>query len=401
MVAERTGPHSPVKLSGSVPPLAEFFHQRPETGLDLRVGLYPGDTVVLTHGAETASAPAGQGGTGKTQIAVAFSHALWGARAVDALVWVPATSREAIVTGFAQAARTVGAADRALPAEAAAGRFTGWLAHTRRPWALILDDLVSPADLEGLWPAGQGGQVVITTGLPEAAFHGGPRIAPVGGFSRREVLAYLSARLTDFPDQRAEALDLGADLDGLPLALAQAAAVMSLNRLSCREYRGRLGERREHMAAVRVDGISPAVLATWSLAAECAHELPPAGVAWPALALAAMLDPHGIPGAVLTSPAGCSYVAGPAEHRGSGGPDPGPRGHDQPGPGRPGQHRPGQRGQDGADAPERPGRRARLPAGRGLRAGRAGRRGGPAAGLAGGGREPGPARAGPARAGRL
>ena len=309
MVAERTGPRSPVKLSGSVPPLAESFHQRPETGLDLRAGLYPGDTVVLTHGEETASAPAAQGGTGKTQIAVAFSHALWGARAVDALVWVPATSREAIVTGFAEGARTVGAADQALPAEAAAGRFTGWLAHTRRPWALILDDLASLADLEDLWPAGPAGQVVITTGLPDAAFPAGPRIAPVGRFSRREVLAYLSSRLTDFPEQRAEALDLGADLDGLPLALGQAAAVMSLNRLSCREYRGRLGERREHMSSVRVDGVSPAVLATWSLAAECAHELPPAGAAWPALALAAMLDPHGIPGAVLTSPAGCSYVA--------------------------------------------------------------------------------------------
>ena len=310
MVAERTGPHSPVKLSGSVPPLAEFFHQRPETGLDLRVGLYPGDTAVLTHGAETASAPAGQGGTGKTQIAVAFSHALWGARAVDALVWVPATSREAIVTGFAQAARTVGAADHALPAEAAAGRFTGWLAHTRRPWALILDDLVSPADLEGLWPAGQGGQVVITTGLPEAAFQGGPRIAPVGGFSRREVLAYLSARLTDFPDQRAEALDLGADLDGLPLALAQAAAVMSLSRLSCREYRRRLGERREHMATVRVDGVPPPCWrpGRWRRSAptNCRRR------AWPGLPSRwpPCSNPHGIPGAVLTSPAGCSYVAG-------------------------------------------------------------------------------------------
>ena len=310
MVAERTGPHTPVKLSGSIPPLAESFHQRPETGLDLRAGLYPGDTVVLTHGEETASAPASQGGTGKTQIAVAFSHALWGARAVDVLVWVPATSREAIVTGFAQAARTVGAAGQALPAEAAAGRFIGWLAHSRRPWALILDDLASLADLQGLWPAGPAGQVVITTGLPEAAIQAGPRIAPVGGFSRREVLAYLSARLTDFPDQRAQALDLGADLDGLPLALAQAAAVMGLKRLSCRDYRGRLTERREHMSAVRVDGVSPAVLATWSLAAECAHELPPAGAAWPALALAAMLDPYGIPGAVLTSPAGCGYVAG-------------------------------------------------------------------------------------------
>jgi tetratricopeptide (TPR) repeat protein len=297
-------------LSGAIPPLAESFHQRPETGLDLRAGLYPGDTVVLTHGQDTAATPAAQGGTGKTQIAVAFSHALWGARAVDVLVWVPATSREAIVTGFAQAAGTVGVADQAQPAEAAAGRFTGWLAHTRRPWALILDNLASLADLEDLWPAGLAGQVVITTGLPAALFPAGPRIAPVGGFSRREVLAYLSARLTDFPGQRAEALDLGADLDGLPLALAQAAAVMTLNRLSCREYRGRLGERRQHMSAIRVDGVSPAVLATWSLAAESAHELPPAGAAWPALALAAMLDSHGIPGAVITSPAGCSYVAG-------------------------------------------------------------------------------------------
>ncbi len=312
MVAERTGtpPPSPVKLCGIIPPLADSFHQRPETGLDLRAGLYPGDTVVLTHGEETASAPAAQGGTGKTQLAVAFTHALWGARAVDALVWVSATSREAIITGFAQAARMVGAADQALSAEAAAVRFIGWLAHTRRPWALILDDLVRLDDLENLWPAGTAGQVVITTRLPQTVFQAGPRIAPVGGFSRREVLAYLSARLTEFPDQRAEALDLGEDLDGLPLALAQAAAVMSVNRLSCREYRGRLRERREHMSAVRVDGVSPAVLATWSLAAECAHELPPAGAAWPALALAAMLDPHGIPGAVLTSRAGCGYVAG-------------------------------------------------------------------------------------------
>ena len=322
MVAERTGtpPHSRVKLSGIIPPLAESFHQRPETGLDLRAGLYPGDTVVLTHGKDTDVAPAAQGGTGKTQLAAAFTHALWGARAVDALVWVPATSREAIITGFAQAAVTVGAAEAALPAEAAADRFTGWLARTRRPWALVLDDLVSLADLGNLWPAGPAGQVVITTRLPETVFRGepspapsaaaGPRIAPVGGFSPREVLAYLGARLTDYPDQRADALDLGEDLGGLPLGLAQAAAVMTVDRLSCREYRGRFGERREHMSAMRIDGLAPAVLATWSLAAECAHRLPPAGVAWPALALAAMLDPDGIPGAVLTSPAGCGYIAG-------------------------------------------------------------------------------------------
>ena len=176
VVAERAGappPSSPVRLSGSIPPLAESFHQRPETGLDLRAGLYPGDTVVLTHGEETPIAPTAQGGTGKTQLAVAFTHALWAARAVEALVWVTASSRDAIVTGFAQAASAVGAADPGLGAEAAADGFITWLAHTRRPWALILDDLASLDDLAGLWPAGPAGQVVITTRLPETAFRTG------------------------------------------------------------------------------------------------------------------------------------------------------------------------------------------------------------------------------------
>ena len=132
----------------------------------------------------------------------------------------------------------------------------------------------------------------------------------MGGFSRREALSYLSSRLTDYAEQRIEALDLAEDLDGLPIGLAQAAAVMNANRLSCQEYRAQFGERRAYMSGQPVEGVSPAILATWSLAAECAHQLVPAGLAWPALALSAVLDPHGIPGAVLTSPAACGFIAG-------------------------------------------------------------------------------------------
>ena len=136
---------------------------------------------------------------------------------------------------------------------------------------------------------------------------GNVRVVPVPGLSRREALAYLSSRLTDYPDQRIEALDLGEDLDGLPLALGQATAVINARQQGCREYRAALAER-PHMTGV--DRASATVLATWSLAAECAHELPPAGLAWPTLVLAAMMDHHGMPGAVLTSPAACSYIAG-------------------------------------------------------------------------------------------
>ena len=305
-----TPSHTPVTLSGIVPPISDSYHPRPETGPDL--ALRPGETVVLTA----------QGGTGKTELAAEFAHARLGARDVEVLVWVGATGRDAILSGFAQAANAAGAADLSLGAQAAAARFAAWLTRTRRSWALIIDDLRDAADLDGLWPAGPAGQVVMTTRLPALAVQGafgitsGLRIVPVGGFSRREAMSYLTERLIDHPDQRIEALDLGEDLGALPLSMAQAAAVMTVDELGCREYRAKLGERREHMLGVA--DVPDTVLAAWSLAAERADELPPAGLAWPTLALAAVLGAHGIPGAVLTCPAACGYITGRASMAGQG-----------------------------------------------------------------------------------
>ena len=132
----------------------------------------------------------------------------------------------------------VDAAEPDEGAETAAARFVAWLAHTRRPWALILDDLAELSDLDELWPAGPAGpgpdhhqaarpRVRPAAGRRRAADGTDLRVVPVPGLSRREALDYLTSRLTDYPDQRIEALDLGEDLDGLPLALAQAAAVMT------------------------------------------------------------------------------------------------------------------------------------------------------------------------------
>jgi len=310
-----TSSGSGVLLSGTVPPLADAYYPREQSGPDLASSLPPGETVVLIHGEETGQAPADQGGTGKTQLAVEFTHAMWNSRAVEVLIWVNASSRESVITGFAQAANTVDASQPDEGAETAAARFVSWLANTRRPWALVLDDLAELSDLEELWPTGSSGRVLITTRLPASAFEDAIimedrdlRVVPVPGLNRREALDYVTSRLTEYPDQRIEALDLGEDLDGLPLALAQATATMSARRQGCREYRALLAGRMPHMTAV--PGASAAVLATWSIAAECAHELPPAGLAWPTLVLAAMLDHHGVPGSVLTSPAACGYFAG-------------------------------------------------------------------------------------------
>jgi tetratricopeptide (TPR) repeat protein len=304
-----TSTHPEILLSGIVPPLADPYYTRAETGPDLASSLQAGEAAVLVHGEESDVAPVTQGGTGKTQLAVEFAHAMWNGRLVEVLVWVTATNAEAVLTGFAQAASMVDAGLASEGAEVAAARFVSWLTQTERPWALIIDDLNDLADLQHLWPGGASGRTLITTRLPAESFETMDiRVVPVPGLNRREALSYLSSRLTDHPDQRIEALDLGEDLAGLPLALGQATAVINARQQGCREYRATLAERRKHMSGV--DGASDTVLAAWSLAAECAHELPPGGLAWPTLVLAAMMDHHGIPGAVMTSPSACSYIAG-------------------------------------------------------------------------------------------
>ena len=308
MGAQRAG--APV-LTGSVPPLAPFYHARQETGFGLADALRPGETILLVP------ALLGTGGTGKTQLAVGFAHAMWSARAVDLLAWIPAGNRSAIIAGYARAAADldllVDDGPSAGTAESAAQRFLGWLRTTERRWAVILDGVASPVDVDGLWPRGPAGQVVVTSQLRESelAWSGANVTAhAVAGFSRREALAYLNARLTAFPDQRIEALDLAEDLGGLPLALAQAAAVVAVAESTCRDYRAEYAVRLRTTTETLVEGCPQSLLATWSLAVEHAHELPPAGLSWPALVFASALDSSGIPAAVLTSPAACAFITG-------------------------------------------------------------------------------------------
>ena len=297
-------------LSGVVPPLADSYFSRAETGLGLTDGMRPGETIVLARKGLPGEAQLTEG-VGKTQLAVGFAHAAWNAGALDLLVWVPASSREAIVASYAQAAGELDSDRPGEIADDAAKRFLDWLSRTRRRWALILDDLAATADLEGLWPHGATGQVLVTTRIPQSELLAPDRtVFGVDPFSRREALGYLNARLTGYPDQRIESLDLAEDLAGLPVSLAQAAAMIMEGDITAREFRATYAERHQATTGSVIDGCPPSMLATWSLAVERAHQLAPAGLAWPALALAAVLTTDGIPAAVLTSPAACSYITG-------------------------------------------------------------------------------------------
>ena len=133
------------------------------------------------------------------------------------------------------------------------------------------------------------------------------RIVQAGAFSRREAMNYLHAKLHVDPDQWVGALDLATELGFLPIAVAQAGALMAATGIDCREYRLRMVEQRGHLRTP-AGIISSTVAATGALAIDLANRLPPAGLAWPALALSSMLDPHGIPGAVFTSQAACAFL---------------------------------------------------------------------------------------------
>ena len=296
--------------SGAVPALADGFSARAETAADLGAALVAGAEVVLVPVRVAGEGPGGWlESCGKTQLAVSVAELLWRLRRVELLVWIVATSRASVLSCYLQAAVDALGADPWGGGESVAARFVRWLGETSRPWLVVLDDLGDVADLEGLWPTGPAGRVVITTANP-AAFSGAQRtlIHPVGVLSPDEAQSYLTGRLPADPDKRLGAADLVADLGYEPLALAQAGAVIASSALSCRDYRDYFARRREQLT--EAGGQLPAASVTWAISAEHADRLSPGGTARTLLAVAALLDGHGFPSAVFGAPAACEYLAG-------------------------------------------------------------------------------------------
>jgi tetratricopeptide (TPR) repeat protein len=304
-----------------VPALADVFNARLETAAGLTAALSGGAVVALVP---DQAAPAAFPGpvaapdakdwlrsSGKTQLAAAVAESLWQAGDVDLLVWIDATSRASVLSGYAAATAAATGRDQASSGESLAAQFLSWLGETSRPWLVVFDDLTGAANLDGLWPAGPAGRVLVTSTDAAALPSGVPgvRVVPVGPLSLREAIGYLSERLSADPDKRHGAIELARDLDLEPVALAQASAMIANSPLSCREYQAHFLRRREHMA--QPPGVRPpAAAVTWTFSFERAEQLALGGSAQLLLALAALMDGHGIPETVLTAPAAGAFIAG-------------------------------------------------------------------------------------------
>jgi tetratricopeptide (TPR) repeat protein len=288
--------------------LAEGFISRPESAPGLGQALAPGAIVALTA-TRTASgmAPDWFGSCGKTQLAAYLAESLWKARELDLLVWITATSRAAILTGFANAAVAAMGVDLTRDAESLASRFVGWLAETSRPWMVVLDGLASPWDLDGIWPAGPAGRTLITAADAAGLEPDRVRLIGLSGFSRREALSYLMDRLTEDRGQRTGAIDLVDHLGGEPLALTQASSVIGSSTLSCRDYQELFVRKLDQVASA---GQPSTAAISWILSVEHGDRLSQAGPVQPMLILASWLDGNRIPGTVFTAPSARAYLSG-------------------------------------------------------------------------------------------
>jgi tetratricopeptide (TPR) repeat protein len=294
-------------VTGSAPPLASAF--QPRTAMDdVRDG---GGTVVLSQ------VMSGGGGVGKSQIAAGMYHS----SSADIRVWVQAESRAAILSGYADAALRLDLADREVGPAKLAERFLSFLNGTDKRWLVVLDDLANPGDLRELWPVGHG-KVIATTRRRDASLSGGGRtVIHVDVYTAEEAEAYLEQRLSPMlsakhlpVDALDQARDLAKDLGYLPLALAQAAAVIINEGISCTQYRDWFADRSRTLeelfpADAAADGYAKTVATTWTLAIEAANRLEPAGFASPLARFAAVLDPAGAPEAVYTGHSACAYLS--------------------------------------------------------------------------------------------
>ncbi|MDF4253668.1 MinD/ParA family protein [Streptomyces sp. WMMB303] len=292
----RAGADSAPTLVGSIPAEVGPFCHRAEADL-LDAGF---------DEPSAARALVGPAGVGKTRLAARVARHMLLDGAVDLVVWVTATSEDAVVWGYAEAAAVVTEHSTEQP-ERAAQAFRSWLSWTDRRWLVVLDGLPDFAGLQDLWPPKRpNGRVLVTTRHPAPPPNGTGRVE-IGRFGSEAADGLLrlelgaQGRLGD----PAEATALASDLGRHPLALSTAAACLVYSGQSLADYRGRLADLTRRLPGAA--GPDP-VTACWWLSLETADRHS-AGLARPLLELAAVLDPHRVPVAVLTSEPALHYLA--------------------------------------------------------------------------------------------
>lgn len=290
--AGRASPDRP-RFPGALPPIWNVPHRRnpnftgrEELLEELHRSLTSGQFGALTQ------AMHGLGGVGKTQTATEYAYRY--AAEYDAVLWLPAEDPVVLAGYFAGLAKEIGLDVDLTDQKASVDAVKRWLREYRR-WLLIFDNVEKSADVDAYLPQAGGGHVIITSRNPE--WRRIARPLEVESFSADEAVAFLLKRVgSDVAntDESAAAAAVNEHLDGLALALEQAAAYVEAHGISLREYLRLLETHREAALIRETSPDYPWTIDTvWSISFEAVRRDSPAGAEL--LTLLAFFAPDNIP----------------------------------------------------------------------------------------------------------
>lgn len=291
---EAPTPQAAPRFPGTQPPIWKVrprsgtFYGRSEALEDLRDRLSADLTVrrpQVLHGL---------GGMGKTQLAIEYAHRF--AADYDVVWWISADEPGSVREGLGQLARAMDLPTANNLEENVASvldRLRRGEPHSR--WLIVLDNAEDPEALQDLIPGGTG-HVLITSRNQDWI-----RYAPkmeIGVFTRPESLALLRGEVAGLT--AADADRVAEILGDLPLALAQAAAYLTLSATSVDDYI----ELLQSQLAQVLDPESPVAnypktaAATWLLAVDRLRSESPGAAA--VLEISSFLAPEPIPVSILS-----------------------------------------------------------------------------------------------------